>query len=50
MNRKLRNDEYVTYFVQENSYAYICECEQKYIEIDSKDAYQTANLTYLWVG
>ena len=39
----------ITQFIQENSYAHICEYVCKYTEIHCKNAYQTANLTYLWV-
>lgn len=47
---KLQNDKYIiTGFIQEDSYAYICQCVWKYVEIDFKDGYQTANHTYLWV-
>lgn len=50
-NRKLQNDKYIlTQFAQENSYTYLCECICKYIDIDCKNACQTANHTYLWVG
>lgn len=50
-NRKLQNEKYIlSQFAQENSYTNLCECICKYIEIEWKNACQTAYHTYLWVG